>query len=133
MEQHRLDESCAVCHRQMDTLGFGLENFDAIGAWRVRDGQAEIDASGSLPGGHDFSGPKELMELLKEQNKDEFCRCLTQKMLTYALGRGLEPYDRCAVDMIIKRLAEDDFRFSSLVTGIVTSDPFMLREAKGDK
>jgi len=133
MEQHRADESCAVCHRQMDTLGFGLENFDAIGAWRVRDGQAEIDASGSLPGGYDFRSPKELMELLKEQHKQQFCRCLTQKMLTYALGRGLEPYDRCAVDTIMKKLAEDDFRFSSLVTGIVTSDPFMLREAKGDK
>jgi hypothetical protein len=132
MEQHRSDASCAVCHQQMDTLGFGLENFDAIGAWRDRDGRFEIDPAGMLPGGAGFNSPAELMEILAERKKNDFCRCLTEKMLTYALGRGLESFDRCTVRQIQHRLAEHDFRFSALVTGIVTSDPFLAREARGE-
>jgi hypothetical protein len=133
MEQHRTNESCAVCHRRMDPLGFGLENFDAIGAWRDRDGKFPIDASGSLPGGRDFAGPKELMGILKEQKRDAFCRCLAERMLTYALGRGLQSYDRCAVDKILKQLADGEYRCGTLVTAVVLSDPFTMREAKGEE
>jgi mono/diheme cytochrome c family protein len=130
MEQHRSNESCAVCHRKMDALGFGLENFDVIGAWRDRDGRFEIDASGSLPGGRDFRDASELMEILAADKRDDFCRCLAKKMLTYALGRGLQSYDRCAVDAIVKQLADHEYRFSELAIGIVTSDPFTSREVK---
>ncbi|HUG94200.1 MAG TPA: DUF1588 domain-containing protein, partial [Planctomycetaceae bacterium] len=132
MEQHRSNEACAVCHRTMDTLGFGLENFDVTGAWRDRDGRFEIDASGTLPGGGTFGGPKELMQILKMQKRNAFCRCLTEKLLTYALGRGLESYDRCSVDEIVKELEQSDFRFSALVTSIVLSEPFQYREARGE-
>ncbi len=127
MEQHRANEACAVCHKRMDTLGFGLENFDGIGAWRDQDGRFQIDPSGILPDGTEFSGPKQLMEILKDKKKDEFCRCLASKMLTYALGRGLKSFDRCAIDGIIKHIAEEDYRFSSLVTAVVSSDPFRYR------
>jgi len=132
MEQHRTNEACAVCHTQMDTLGFGLENFDGIGAWRDRDGRFAIDSSGTMPGGRDFKDASQLMQILADQKRDAFCRCLTEKMLTYALGRGLVSYDRCAVRAILKRLAADNYRMSALVAGIVTSEPFMLREGKTD-
>jgi hypothetical protein len=130
MEQHREDESCAVCHRQMDTLGFGLENFGTIGAWRVTDGGSDIDPAGVLPGGLEFRGPQELMQVLADKKKDNFARCLAEKMLTYALGRGLQSTDRCAVDAIIKQLREQDYRFGALMRAIVHSDPFLFREAK---
>jgi hypothetical protein len=130
LEEHRSNESCAVCHRRMDPLGFGLENFDAIGAWREMDGRFEIDASGTLPGDVSFSGPDELVQILVEQNGGKFVRCLTKKLLTYALGRGLTSQDRCAVDRIERELAESDYRFRTLIGAIVTSAPFMLREAQ---
>lgn len=133
MEQHRANPSCAVCHRQMDALGFGLENFDAVGAWRDKDGRAKIDPSGELPGGIEFGGPAELMQVLIERKKEAFCRCLTEKLLTYALGRGLESSDRCVVNGIVEDLERQDYRFSALVTGIVLSDPFRKREALGDE
>ena len=133
LEQHRSNESCAICHRRMDPLGFGLENFDAIGAWRDRDGKFEIDASGTLPGDLDFRGPRELMGILIDQKKEEFCRCLTKKLLTYAIGRGLESFDRCAVDKIVEQLSDEDYRFGSLVTAVVMSDPFLLREIRGEE
>ncbi len=131
MEQHRANPSCAVCHRQMDALGFGLENFDAIGAWRDNDGRFAIDPAGELPGNQRFSGPAELMQVLAEQKREEFTRCLAEKLLTYAIGRGLGPYDRCAVNAILDQSADEQFRFSALVKAIVTSDPFLLRELKG--
>jgi hypothetical protein len=130
MEQHRTNEACAVCHTQMDTLGFGLENFDGIGAWRDRDGRFAIDSSGTMPGGRDFKDASQLMQILADQKREAFCRCLTEKMLTYALGRGLVSYDRCAVRAILKRLAADNYRMSALVAAIVTSEPFTLREGK---
>ncbi|HET6882800.1 MAG TPA: DUF1592 domain-containing protein, partial [Pirellulales bacterium] len=129
MEQHRANPSCATCHAPMDPLGFGLENFDAIGAWRDRDGAFPIDASGTLPDGSLFKGPRELKAILK-QRKDEFVRCLAGKMLTYALGRGLEPYDQCAVDDIAASLAQHDYKFSALIQAIVDSDPFQKRRGK---
>uniref|UniRef100_A0A7C4LNN1 DUF1592 domain-containing protein n=1 Tax=Schlesneria paludicola TaxID=360056 RepID=A0A7C4LNN1_9PLAN len=132
MEQHRTNPACAVCHQQMDTVGFGLEHFDAIGAWRDKDGRFAIDASGILPGGVEFRDASELMQILAEQKKDAFCRCLTEKLLTYALGRGLVSYDRCAVREILRRLVADNYRMSALVTGIVLSEPFRFRESKGE-
>src|SRR5207253_2372675 len=100
MELHRKNPNCATCHQRMDPLGFGLENFDAIGAWRTRDGKFDIDSSGILPNGQAFKSPKELKAVLKTKEED-FRRCLAEKMLTYALGRGLEHYDKCAVDAIV--------------------------------
>jgi hypothetical protein len=130
MEQHRANPTCASCHRTMDTLGFGLENFDAVGGWRDQDGRADVDATGELPGGQTFNGAAELMQILAIEKKDAFCKCLADKLLTYALGRGLGSYDRCAVKEAVSALAENDYRFSALVTSIVTSDPFTMREAK---
>ncbi len=129
MEQHRSKPSCAICHARMDPLGFAFENFDAVGAFRTKDGDFAIDPSGILPDGRSFQGPEELKAILKEK-KDLFARCLTEKLLTYALGRGLEYYDRPAVDRIVAALARDGYRFSTLVTAIVRSDPFRLRRGK---
>lgn len=130
MEQHRANPSCAACHQRMDPLGFGLENFDAIGAWRDRDGEFFIDASGELPDGSKFKRPAELKAILKAK-KDDFARCLSEKMLTYALGRGLEYYDKCAIDEITDKLAKHDYKFSALILEIVASDPFQKRRGKG--
>jgi hypothetical protein len=130
MERHRSKPICASCHQRMDPLGFGFENFDAVGAWRTQDGKFPIDASGTLPDGQSFQGPRELRDLLKKR-KDDFARCLSEKMLTYALGRGVESYDRCAVDRTAKELAKSEYRFSGLVLAIVHSDPFQLRRGKG--
>ena len=133
MEQHRANESCAVCHRTMDALGFGLENFDAIGAWRDNDGKDKIDPSGELPGGQRFDGAADLMKILVDQKKDQFCRCLAEKLLVYGLGRGLGSYDRCTVKDCVAIMQKNEYRFSSLVTAIVTSDPFTMREAKREE
>jgi len=126
MEQHRAKASCATCHSRLDPLGFGLENYDAVGAWRDKDGSFPIDASGTLPSGVSFRGPEQLKAVLKSRST-EFARCLTVKLLTYALGRGLEDYDHCAVDKIVERLVASNYRFSALVQGIVESDPFLKR------
>jgi hypothetical protein len=115
----------------MDPLGFGLENFDAVGKWRDKDGTFPIDASGTLPGGKTFAGPAQLKAILKEK-APQFCRCLTEKMLTYAIGRGMEPYDKCAVDRIGDAVSKDQYRFQTLVIEVVKSDPFLRRRAKGD-
>ncbi len=130
MEQHRSNPACSVCHLKMDAIGFGLENFDAIGAWRDSDGRFDINASGELPGGHKFGGVLELMEILVQEKKTEFCRCLASKMLTYALGRGLGSYDRCTINDVVRDLAENEYRFETLITAIVTSVPFTMRESK---
>jgi hypothetical protein len=127
LEQHRANPSCAVCHDPMDPIGFGLENYDASGAWRTREGKFPIDSSGKLPGGAPFHGPKELKQVLKLQ-KDLFSRNLTEKMLTYALGRGIEPSDRETVNTIVQSLSENGYRFSTLIRDIVMSQPFQMRE-----
>jgi len=133
LEQHRANPACAVCHTRMDPLGLGLENYDAVGRWRTKDGKFAVDATGTLPGGRTFRSPAELKEILKS-DRDAFARCLTEKMLTYALGRGLERYDRPAVNLICRRLAAGEYRFSRLVLGIVQSSPFEMRhgEAPGN-
>jgi hypothetical protein len=138
MEQHRQNPSCASCHKRMDPIGFSLENFDATGKWRTTDAGAPIDASGVLPDGKKFSGPNELRGILL-QRKSEFVACLAEKMLTYAIGRGIDSADRCYVDRIATSVRQNEYRFSSLVTSIVTSEPFRFRRsvakpsAKGSK
>jgi hypothetical protein len=126
LEQHRANPACAVCHNQMDPIGFGLENYDASGAWRDKEGKFPIDSSGKLPGGAEFHGPEQLKQVLASQ-KDLFVRNLTEKMLTYALGRGVESYDAPAVDRIMKDLQSNQYRFSALVMAIVKSEPFQMR------
>ena len=113
----------------MDPLGFGLENLNAIGAWRDEDGKLPIDASGSLPGGREFKGPVQLKSLLL-QDRDAFVAGLTEKLTIYALGRGLERYDRPALDAILHKLPAADYRFSQLVLEIVNSLPFQNRRAR---
>ncbi len=129
LEQHRRSPVCASCHAQMDPLGFALENFDAIGRWReTGDAATAIDASGTLPDGTEFSGPVELRTaLLNETYRGQFARTVTRKLLTYALGRGLEPYDAPAVRAITHEAAPSDYRWSSLILGIVKSVPFQMR------
>jgi mono/diheme cytochrome c family protein len=128
LEAHRTNPICASCHRRMDPLGFGLENFDAIGAWRTKDGEFPVDAAGTLPDGRSFSGPAELKSILKSE-REAFARALSMKLLTYALGRGLEPYDQRTVRTIARRLPAYDYRFSGLVLEIVNSAPFQMRKA----
>jgi hypothetical protein len=125
---HRTDPTCASCHRRMDPLGFGLENFDAVGAWRTVDGKFPIDATGSLPDGRSFDGPDELRAILKADHQ-AFEHALTSKLLTYALGRGLERYDKRTVSGIVSRLPEHEYRFSGLILEIVNSLPFQSRRS----
>lgn len=129
LELHRQNPTCNSCHQVMDQLGFGMENFDAIGRWRDQDHGKPLDTSGVLPGGAGFRGPVELARVLRRKDC-EFSECLAEKMLTYALGRGLEYYDRCATDKIVKALKQQQFRFSVLVTEIVKSQPFRMRRGE---
>ena len=132
LEQHRADPGCASCHRTMDDIGFGLENFDAIGRWRDTDNGRPIDARGELEAGLAFSGPVELVTILKTRSTD-FARVFSERMLTYALGRGLEYYDRCAVDDIQERLQQNDYRFSELILAVIESEPFLKRRGDGER
>ncbi len=129
MEQHRANPSCANCHARMDPLGFAFENFDAIGRFREKDGEFPIDPSGELPTGEKIAGPTELKEILKTR-QNQFARCITEKLLTYALGRGLEYYDRPAVDRIATALGQNGYRFSTLIVETVKSEPFRMRRGK---
>ncbi|MDX1983982.1 MAG: DUF1592 domain-containing protein [Bryobacteraceae bacterium] len=128
LEKHRTSPACAACHSRMDPLGFALENYDAIGKWRTHDGKDAIDPSGELPGGVRFSGAAELRTVLLN-HRDEFVQCLTGKLLTYALGRGLEHYDLPTVRSIAREAARGGDRFSDLILGIVRSTPFQMRRA----
>ncbi|MDB6029750.1 MAG: Protein of unknown function (DUF1587)/Protein of unknown function (DUF1592)/Protein of unknown [Verrucomicrobiales bacterium] len=130
MEQHRADPNCANCHARMDPIGFGLENFDGIGAWREKDAGFVIDPAGELVSGEEFKGPRELETILLNRKKNEFVRCVSEKMLTYALGRGMEFYDQCAIDQISKALAKNKYRFSTLVMEVVKSTPFQKRRGE---
>ena len=126
MALHRADPSCAVCHKQMDVLGLALENYDAVGRWREADEVGPIDASGELPSGERLEGADGLRQVLLAR-RDEFRRCLAEKMLTYALGRGLEYYDECAVRQICDEVEAVDDRMQSLIKAIVLSTPFQQR------
>jgi len=130
MEQHRADPACATCHARMDPLGFGMENYDAIGRWRTQDGDSPVDSSGELPDGRRFNGPAQLIGILKAQ-KAQFVRSLAERLLTFGMGRGIEPYDKCNIDAIVRNVAENDYRFSALVTEVVLSEPFRMRRGDG--
>src|SRR5262249_30178546 len=126
MQVHRANPSCAVCHERMDTLGFGFENFDAVGGWRTEDGKFKIDASGTLPDGKSFTTPAELKQLLM-RDAESFRRCLIEKLLTYALGRGVDRNDRPEIERISKAVAADGNKFNRMVLEIVQGDAFLRR------
>ena len=129
---HRENPVCASCHDQMDPLGFGFENFDGIGKYRTNDGEFAIDSSGILPSGEKFDGPMELVDILTISG-ESFARTLTKRMLVFALGRGLDYYDECAVDKIMKQLKKDEYRFQTLMLHIVLSDPFLKRRGEDNQ
>ncbi len=132
MEVHRANPACAACHQLMDPLGLALENFDAVGRWReVSEASTPIDASGMMPDGTSFNGVAELKQALLRQ-QDQFVTTMTEKLLTYALGRGLEYYDAPAVRQITRDAAAQGNRFSALVLGVVRSVPFQMRTAGED-
>lgn len=126
LEQHRANPSCANCHAKMDPLGFAFENYNAIGGFRQKDGDFPIETSGVLPGGKTFQGPIELKTILMEQ-RAKIGRNLSEKLMIYALGRGLENFDRPAIKKIQDALDKNDYKFSTLAIEIVKSDPFCLR------
>ena len=127
MEQHRVIPTCAACHSRMDPIGFALENYDAVGKWRAKDAGSAIDATGKLPDGTLFEGPAGLKKLLLTSYRDDFMTAVTEKLLTYALGRGVEYYDKPAVRSITRQAARDNYRMSAVITAIVESTPFQMR------
>jgi len=129
LEAHRANPTCASCHKIMDPIGFSLENFDLIGKWRDFDGSSPIDASGELVDGSKVNGPEELRRALMSRS-EAFVTTASEKLLTYALGRAVQYYDMPAVRAIVRRAARDDYRFSSLVLGIVQSEPFRMKKVK---
>jgi hypothetical protein len=131
MERHRTAPACASCHRRMDPIGFGLENFDGLGAWRDREDGQSIDNSGTLPGGDSFRGLVELRRALSSR-REAFARCLAAKLLGYALGRGPTRSDRCISDEAARRLTSGRSRLSDLVLAIVESPPFQERRRRGN-
>ena len=129
MVQHRTNPACAICHNRMDPIGFALENLNAIGAWRENsEAGTPIDASGKLPDGAAFDGPTGLRDLLLERS-DDFIGTATEKLLGYALGRGLEYYDAPTVRNIVREAASEDYRWSSIIRGIVKSSAFQMRRS----
>jgi hypothetical protein len=131
MEQHRANPACASCHALMDPLGFAMENFDAIGQWRATETEAKtpIDVSGALPDGTKFKGAAELQKILLTR-RDLFVNTVTEKLLTYALGRGVEYYDQPVVRSIMREAARSNYRWSALILGIVRSAPFQMRTSR---
>jgi hypothetical protein len=123
LTQHRANPACAGCHSRIDPLGFGLDNFDVIGRWRDEDAGNPVDSSGELPDGKKFQGPDQLKAVLLE-HKDLFIRSLTNKMLGYALGRGLTLTDSCTVDNIVAQLKDNNYNAQTLIEAIVLSVPF---------
>ena len=133
MEQHRANAVCAACHGRMDPIGFALENYDGVGKWRDEDAGVRIDATGKLPDGTEFSGPAGLTQLMVSKYREDFVRTATEKLMTYALGRGVEYYDAPTIRAIGRQAARDNYRMSSLILSIVQSVPFTMRQtARGD-
>jgi len=133
MEQHRENPTCASCHARMDPIGFGFENFDGVGVFRQKDENLPIDPSGQLVSGESFSGAPALAAMLAKSKRDEFVRCLSEKMLTYAIGRGPEFYDKCALDLIAKGVSKKGYRFSALILEIARSVPFQQRRGEAER
>jgi hypothetical protein len=130
MEQHRKSPVCANCHARLDPMGFSLENFDGIGQWRAVEANTPIDPSGAFPNGRRFDGPGAFRKALQQDYREEFVTTLAGKLLTYALGRGTEYYDMPAVRKTVRDAAAKDYRWSSLILGIVKSLPFQMRRAE---
>jgi hypothetical protein len=128
LEQHRKNPMCASCHSQMDPLGFSLENFDAIGRWRLTELGQPIDASGAMPGETSFQGPTGLRDLLLG-HRERFVGTVTEKLLAYALGRGIQFYDRPAIREVVRAAAPQDYHWSAAILGIVKSAPFQMRRS----
>ena len=126
---HRENPACRVCHAAMDPIGFSLENYDAVGKWRDQFAGQPIDASGLLPDGSTFDGPDGLRNLLLER-PDDFVGTVTEKLLTFALGRSLEYYDMPSVRAIVRAAAADDYRWSSVILGVIESAPFQMRRTE---
>ena len=131
LEQHRSDPLCASCHARLDPIGFAFENFNGIGAWRTLDHGSTIDATGRLATGETFQGADELIEILARSKREQFVRCLADRMLTYALGRGLDVYDKCALDTICRNVSGQKYRFSAFIMEVVNSVPFQMRRGDG--
>ena len=129
MEQHRSNPVCASCHRLMDPLGFALEHFDGVGRWRTTDADAPIDASGVLPDGTAFRGLAELRRALLQTEREQFVWTVTDRLLTYALGRGVEYHDAPAIRRIMRDAAPADYTLSSLILGVARSLPFQMRRS----
>jgi hypothetical protein len=129
LEQHRANPSCAGCHAVMDPIGFSLENYDGIGHWRAKDGGSTIDASGKLPDGTTFNGPSGLKAVLTSSRREEFASTVIEKLLTYALGRGLEYYDQPTVRAILRQCDPADYRMRDLIAAVVMSTPFQMRRS----
>jgi len=132
MEQHRANPACASCHKQMDPIGFAMENFDAIGKWRTTEAQTPIDVSGALPDGTKFQGATELQKIFLGR-PELFVTTVTEKLLTYALGRGVEYHDQPAIRSIMRDAARNNYRWSALILGIVKSVPFEMQSAREQK
>jgi hypothetical protein len=128
LELHRADAACASCHVKMDPLGYALENFDAIGAWRSEDTGKPIDSSAQLADGTPLAGIDGLRKVLLER-RDDFTRAFAERLLTYALGRGVEAEDMATVRAIARRAAADQYRIRAVILGIVESQPFNLRRS----
>jgi len=129
MELHRANPACAGCHRNMDPLGFALENYNGIGEWRSKDDDSAIDASGKLPDGTKFDGPGGLTEVLATARRDQFVSTVTSKVLTYGLGRGVEYYDMPAIRAIMRKTESNQYRLRDLILAVVTSEPFQMRRS----
>src|SRR5262249_55561687 len=129
MEKHRKNPGCATCHAAIDPLGFALENFDAIGRWRMVDATTPIDSSGVLPDGTPLEGPSGLREVLLSR-PEEFVAVFAEKMLVYALGRRVESYDFPAIRKIVREAAQHDYRWSSLILATARSTPFQMRRSQ---
>jgi hypothetical protein len=127
-DKHRANAACASCHNLMDPIGFSLENFDAIGRWRTVEEGQPVDCSGGLPDGSKFSGVSGLEEGLRKR-PELFVGALSEKLMTFALGRGVESYDAPAIRKIVHDAQAKDFRFSSIIIGIVNSTPFTMRKS----
>ena len=130
MVEHRANAVCASCHEKMDPIGFAFEHFDAIGRYRNQDNGSDIDASGKLDTGETFKNSTDLIRVLTDAKGDFFVRCLTEKMMTYALGRGLEYYDKRAVDRVVQLLEKDGRKMQTLVVSIVKSLPFDMKRGE---
>jgi len=132
MEQHRKDPTCASCHERMDTIGFAFEHFDGVGQYRADDEGAPLETAGELPGGLKFADHRDLNERLARDRETDFMRCLSEKLLTYGLGRGLEYYDRPALEQIQERLRKGGGKFQELLLAVVQSVPFQMRRGEGE-